>query len=302
MSATDGIAWLDGRLVSRERARVSVDDFGFRYGLTCFETMLARHGRVFRLDEHLDRLEASLRLFRAPPPSRVELEPAIAATLVANGLSEASVRLSVSPGVGGRPALPAAAPVTVVVTADPVPPSPPPVRLVVSSVRIDAARPWRGAKVGQFAPYLLARAEASEAGYDDALLLNHAGRIVEAATANVFLVLDGGIVTPPIEDGPLPGVTRAAVLEVARGAGLEAREASLDLEDLARAQAAFLTSSVAGVTRVRSVAWPEGAVEPREWVAEDAGGVVSALAAAYEELVEAETRSTLPETRERHLT
>src|SRR5690606_35746289 len=136
---------------------------------------------------------------------------AIAETLEANRLTEASVRLSVTPGTGARPALPAPGPPTVTVTADPIGARPPARRLRVSTVRLDASRAWRSAKVAQFAPYLLARVEAEEHGYDDALLLNHEGRVVEASTANVFAVLDDPsgrdvLVTPPLEDGPLPGI------------------------------------------------------------------------------------------------
>lgn len=285
------LAWVDGGLVPRDEARVSIDDFGYRYGLACFETMLARHGRVFRLGQHLDRLDAALRLFRAAPPPRDELVSAVEETLHANGLTEASVRLSVTPGRGMRPALPAAGPPTVTVTADPVPAGQPRGRLWVTRVRIDAARPWRGAKVAQFAPYLLARAEAEDEGFEDALLLDHAGRIAEASTANVFFVIDGGLVTPSLDAGALPGVTRACVIEVAAARGQPVWEADLTLDDLARATAGFLTSSIAGVAPMTSVAW-EVDGRRHQWSPSDAGGagVMATVAGAYEVLVERETR------------
>src|SRR5690606_36800819 len=97
-----------------------------------------RNGRVFRLADHLARLEDGLRLFRVSPPPRADLERAVAATLEANGLTEASVRLSVTPGRGGRPALPAAGPPMVLVTVEPLATPRPPVRLWVSeTVRLD---------------------------------------------------------------------------------------------------------------------------------------------------------------------
>lgn len=286
----DGIAWVDGALVPRGEARVSVDDFGFRYGLTCFETMLARNGNVFRLAEHLQRLEAGLRLFRAELPARADLQRAVAATLEANGLTEASVRLSVTAGVGGPPSLPALRPGSIVVTVEPLGPRPSRARLWVSSVRLDGQRPWRGAKVGQYAPYLLARREAEDLGYEDALLLDHSACIVETATSNVFALVDGTLVTPPEERGPLPGITRACLLELAPTVGLLAREADLTLADLDRAVAVFATNSLVGLEPIRSIEWDaEG--QRRAWQASDsAGEAFTRLGSAYEALVDASTR------------
>ena len=285
---TSGIAWVDGDLVPREEARVSIDDFGFRYGLACFETMLARHGRVFRLTEHLDRLEASLALFRAPAPARTVLRRAITATLKANGLSDASIRLSVTPGSGTRPALPAAGSPTVVITVDAVGPPPPPARLWVSSVRLDASRPWRAAKTAQFAPYLLARAEAMERGLDDALLLDQRGHVAEAATSNAFFLIAGVLLTPPLSDGPLPGVTRGAILQAAAELRIASREATVTLHDLERVEAAFLTSSIVGLATVRSIGWEEGG-QRHLWQPPGDAPMVASLQEAYERRVDAET-------------
>jgi branched-subunit amino acid aminotransferase/4-amino-4-deoxychorismate lyase len=283
------IAWVDGALVPREEARVSIDDFGFRYGLTCFETMLARNGNIFRLDEHLARLEGSLRLFRADPPPRAALKRAVAATLEANALTEASVRLSVSAGVGGPPALPARRPGSTVVTVEPVAPRPPRSRLWVSSVRLDAQRPWRAAKVGQYAPYLLARREAEDLGFEDALLLDHAGYIVETATSNVFALVDGTLVTPPEERGPIPGITRACLLELAPTIGVPVRPADLVLADLARAVALFATNSVVGLEPINQVEWDDAGQRHR-WDAPALAETFRSLSDAYESLVDEGTR------------
>ena len=289
MSDPGSLAWVDGEIVSRSSPQVSIDDIGFRYGLTCFETMLARHGRVFRLAQHIERLSESLRLFRSELPAARVLDRAIAETLAANDLTDAAVRLSISPGVGTRPALPASGPARIIVTADPIGDGHPRGRLwTCESVRLDSTRPWRGAKVGQFAPYLLARLEAEEQGAEDGLLLNEQGHLVEASTANFFLVMQDGLVTPPLDDGPLPGVTRACVIELASIAGIPIREISVTTATLHDARAAFLTSSVAGLATVESIAWrsPTGR---REWRPADAPPWVDALRSAYERLVEDET-------------
>ncbi len=280
------LAWVSGALVPRAEARVSVDDFAVRYGVAAFETMRAAHGRLFRLDAHLARLCAGLGAMRVAVPAEPALREAVAAVLEANALREAQVRLTVTGGSGRAPVLGAAASPVVIATAEPTPDAPPPpARLHVASVRLDAARPLAGAKVAQFLPYLLARAEARDAGADDALLLNHAGAVAEAATSNVFAVVDGRVVTPPPADGPLPGVTRGAVLEVAAALGEPAAEHSLALDDLARADELFLTSSIVGVRAVVTL-HGDGVAWTREVVP---GPVTTRLAEAYEALVQRET-------------
>ncbi len=289
--APRGYAWIDGAVVPREEARVSIDDFAVRYGAACFETMLARGGRVFRLASHLDRLDAGLRAMGLEPPPRAILERAIDETLAANELTApqmgASVRLTVTAGSGHIPALSAAAAPSVIVTADPLPPSPASPRLRVVSTRIDARRPLRGAKTSQFLPYLLARAEARAAGADDAVLLNHDGAIVEAATANLFVLRDGTLHTPTLEDGPLPGITRDVLIEVARGLGVPVVERTLGLGDLAQAEAILLTSSIAGIVRAASlVAAPPEAPSHLDWTARTSKPpLVARLIEAYATLV-----------------
>lgn len=280
-------AWVDGAVVPREEARVSIDDFAVRYGAACFETMLASGGRVFRLASHLSRLEDGLRAMGVEAPDRAILERAIDETLAANALIGASVRLTVTAGSGHIPALSAAVAPSIIVTADPLPPPRVPPRLRVVSTRIDARRPLRGVKTSQFLPYLLARAEARAAGADDAVLLNHDGAIVEAATANLFVLRDGALHTPMLEDGPLPGVTRDALIEVARSLGVSVVERTLGLGDLAQAEAILLTSSIVGIVRAASLlATPPEAPSHLDWTARaPEPSLVARLVEAYEALV-----------------
>ena len=277
------LVWLDGSLVPRATASVSVDDLAFLYGAACFETMRAWGGVVFRLSRHLDRLDAGLRALgvrgRAP---RSDLEAAIRRTLEANALSDARVRLTVSAGTGnGRPDLGASPRPLVLITAEPVAGGvAAPVSLIVASTRIDADRPLAQAKHANFLPYLLAAAEARRTGVESALVLNHSGHISEAATANLFAVRAGRLVTPPLSDGPLPGVTREVVLELAPGQGITCAEASMMPTDLFDAEEAFLTSSVAGLVPVHRIEGHEFPAVP--------GPVTRALAAAYAERIRVE--------------
>ncbi len=277
------MAWVGDRLVPRDEATVPLDDFGARYGAACFETMLARGGIVFRLDAHLDRLVLGLRGMGVDPPTAGIVRKAIEATLAANGLRDASLRLVVSAGSGYRPDLDAVSSPLMTLTADPLPPPPRPPRLRVVSIRLDERRPLREAKTANFLPYLLARREARQAGAVDALLLNHAGDVAEAATANIFALVDDILVTPAIESGPLAGITRAALIEVARTLSIPVAERRIPLEDIARAEAVVLTSSIAGVVPVASVeAAPPASPMTLAWRAPAAHPVVERLRAAYE--------------------
>ena len=280
------LVWLDGTIVPRAEARVSVDDFAVRYGAACFETMLALNGIVFHMEAHLARLTAGLRAMGVTPPDEHDLASAVESTLAANWMLSASVRLTVTAGRGHAPDLDAAREPSVVVTVDELPPAPLARRLRVVSTRIDAARPLREAKTAQFLPYLLARAEARAAGADDALLLNHAGVVVEAATANIFAILDGVLVTPPLSDGPLPGITRADVLELSIDLGVRAEERSISPAELATAEAILLTSSVSGIVAAASLEGGPPASAPLDWRAPSrVPRLATDLAEAYAALV-----------------
>ena len=248
------LAFVDGRLVPRDEARVSIDDAAVRYGAACFETMLAVNGRVFRLDPHLARLARGLAALGVDPPSAAYLRDAVARTLQANALRDARVRLSVSAGRMPRPDLATAVSPSVIVVAEPLVEAPAaPLHLLVASQRVDPGRPLAAAKTAQYLTYLVAAAEAHRSGFDDALLLNTHGRLCEASTSNLFARIDSTLVTPPIEDGPIPGITRAALLELAPRAGLTPVERSLTLHELASVQELFVTNSIAGLRSVAAV-------------------------------------------------
>lgn len=286
----EGFAWVNGRVLPRGEAAIPVDDFAFRFGAAAFETMLALNGRVFRPDTHLERLEGALRLMRVTPPSRSTLTAAVHDALAANGLAangaRASVRLSVSAGAGHAPDLRTAHQPLIVVTADAAGAAPARTRLAIAGVRIDHRRAWRASKVAQFLPYLLAREEAHEQGADDALLLNTDGQVAEVATSNIFFVIEGRLVTPSLESGPLPGITRGVILDLARALGESTIETEVTLEQVLVAEAAFATSSVAGVLPVTEVAGvPPASPQAFSATFEPDHPLVGRLGAAYEATV-----------------
>lgn len=239
--------WLDGGLVDEAEACISPLDRGFTLGDGLFETLRVTGGAVLRLEAHLARLAAGTRVLGLPLPA-FDLAAALAATAAANGLAEGALRLTISRGPGPRGVLPPASPLpTVVITAAPLPPPLPPARLVIAeSTRRNDRSPLARVKSLNYLDNILARQEAAGRGTDDAVLLNTRDRVAETSIANLFAVVAGELVTPPVSEGVLPGVMRAAVL--AEGA----RERPLTPADLATASEIFLTSAL-GIRSVRAL-------------------------------------------------
>ena len=277
--------YLNGELVAAEQAALPALDRGLLYGYGLFETMRSYSGRVFRLAEHYRRLEAGAELLAIPVPlTLAALEEAVDTTLARNGLAGAYVRLTVTAGPDGGRA-------SVLLTAREVTEYPPELHrrgmaAVVSAVRRNETSPLARVKSLNCLDNLLAREEARRSGAGEALLLNTREFIAEGAASNVFLVRNGTLVTPGVEAGALPGITRQAVLELAGEEGIEVVETSLALAELAGAGEAFLTNSVMEVMPLVSVdGRPVGPGSP--------GPLTERLARRYRDLVARET-STAP--------
>ncbi len=239
--------WLNGALVPTDAARIAPGDRGFTLGDGLFETLAARGGSITRLPAHLARLAAGAQVLGLEVPA-FDLTTIAAALLQAHQLDDGILRLTLTRGEGVRGVLPPPHPIpTLLVTLAPIAAPAAPARLVVAQgTRRNEHSPLSRIKSLNYLDNILARQEAHRRGADDALLLNTQGRIAESTIANVFLVCDGDLVTPPLSDGALPGVMRAEVL--ARGA----REAPVMPEDLEAADEIFLTSSL-GLRSVREI-------------------------------------------------
>lgn len=261
---------LDGELVEDGAASVSVHDRGFRYGDGVFETMRAYDGSVFAWDAHADRLRSSCETlgFASAVPDRAELHRRINATLGANDLAEAYVRLTVSRGPDEGKLTPRDDPTpTVVVVARPLPRGGPdgepvwdgPATLqTVRTQRVpDEALPSDSKTLnylnGVLARLELRRAATAEYAADEAVMRDATGRVLEGATSNVFAVEDGRLVTPPADADLLPGITRRVVLELAHEEDFPVAERHLELEALRGADEAFLTNSTWEVRPVGTV-------------------------------------------------
>jgi branched-chain amino acid aminotransferase len=233
--------WCNGQLLSVESTRIDPRDRGFTLGDGLYETIRVRDGRILRVDRHFARLGDGLKLLDIRlKVDENALTGAMLAVLRANALSDAALRLTVSRGVAQRGMAPdPTARPTVVISAVAYAPQPP-ARVMVSTVtRRNAASPISRVKTTSCLDSILARMEAVQHGVDDAILLNGEGWVAEATAANIFAVIDGVLVTPPIRDGALPGVMRAAVMS-----HMPLGECSLSVDDLARAGEIFLTSSL----------------------------------------------------------
>jgi len=280
------IVYLNGSLVPREDARISVMDYGFLYGYGLFETMRAYGGKVFRLDRHLERLASSAETLGIAIDKSV-LSGAVMDTIKANGLSEARIRLTVSIGEGGTVPDPSSCgQPTVLVVAGEYRPLPDEVyekgyRAIISSVRRNSQSPVSAMKSLSYLESMLGRQEARVAGVDEAICPNGEGMLAEASTSNVFLVGDGALKTPSVSSGILPGVTREAVLELAGKLGITTIEDDITLNELIQADEAFLTNSVMEIMPLTEVdGKPIGSGVP--------GQVTRKLMGAYKELVSRE--------------
>jgi branched-chain amino acid aminotransferase len=270
--------YLDGRIVDPGQARIDPHDRGFLLGDGLFETMRAARGRVVFVDRHLDRLEAGAAMLGIPlPQPRDVIAAACLAVLEANRLTDgnAALRITLSRGPGPRGLAPPAEPapsvlITAVSLTDAVPP---PAGAVISGIRRNERSPLSRIKSLNYLDNVLALREARERGADEAILCNSAGRLACASAANLFLVREGALLTPPPGEGILPGVTRGVLLELATDLGLACEQRKLPLSALAAAEEAFLTSSLVGLRPLVAVGGrPVGPGEP--------GPVARRLAAA----------------------
>ncbi len=248
------IGWLDGRLLPLDEMRVPVLDRGFLFGDGVYEVIPVYGGHPCRMDEHLDRLAASLAATAIPDPhDRNGWRQLLGQVTDANGGGDLALYLQVTRGVAPKrdhAIAPGLVP-TVFAMAMPLPErSTDSQQRCITAVTLPDTR-WAHCQIK--ATTLLAnvmqKQQAAEQGAGEALLVRD-GLVIEATASNVFAVLDGVLVTPPVDPGMLTGVTRGLVLELAAGAGIEYREAKLPAEHLPVASEIWVTSSTREVSPV----------------------------------------------------
>jgi branched-chain amino acid aminotransferase len=270
---------INGTLTDEASARIDATDRGLLLGDGLFETVRSHAGVPFRLGAHLARLATGAKRLsiRLPlPPDQIS--GAITDLLHANQLqrAEAAIRVTLTRGPGPRGlAIPAESQPALLVQAVPYTPRQKPnVTAVVVEVRRNEASPTAQLKSLSYLDNVLAAQEAKSRGADDALMLNSRGRLACGARANLFLVLEETLYTPPLTEGALPGITRAIVLELAGAAKLRTRQSPVFPDDLMRASEVFLTNSLEGLLPVSEIGGKKIGVG-------EAGPVTRSLMEAY---------------------
>ena len=250
--------YLNGALVDASQAKISVFDHGFLYGDGIFEGIRLYHKRLFKLEEHLERLEYSAKAILLELPfTRAEITEAISATCRANSLDDGYIRLIVTRGEGSLGLSPYSCKKQgVVIIAD---------QITLYSeelyakglniVTVPTRRMSRTAlspaiKSLNYLNNILAKIEALQSNSPEALMLNEEGYVSECSGDNVFIVHKGRLVTPPSSDGVLIGVTRQVIMDLARKLDIPTLEAQLTRYDLWNADECFLTGTAAEIIPV----------------------------------------------------
>ena len=238
--------YLNGELLPAEKASISVLDRGFIFGDGVYEVIPAYGGHLFRLDQHLERLEANLEAIRIPNPNdREHWRQALEHLLLLNDGEDQSVYLQITRGVAKRDhAIPDGITPTVFAMSNPL--IPPPQEVLddgISAITVDDIR-WQNCHIKAISllPNVMLRQQALDAGSSEAILIRK-GKATEGAASNLFIVKDDIIITPPKSKLLLPGITRDLVLELAQINHINALEQSISKAQLADADEIWLTSS-----------------------------------------------------------
>ncbi len=247
--------WLDGQLVDEADAKISVFDHGLLYGDGIFEGIRFYEGRVFKLTEHIERLFLSAKAILMTLPWTVEeVCGFVLETVKANGLRDGYIRLVVTRGAGDLGLNPYLCPTpSMFVIASAITLYPEEFyQNGLEVVTCGTRRPTPASVSPQvkslnYLNNVMAKVEALNAGAKEGLMLNEQGFVAECTGDNVFVVKDGEVITPPVSDGSLDGITRQAIFELCEELGIGIREETMTRYDLYTADEAFLTGTAAEV-------------------------------------------------------
>lgn len=249
--------YLNGKLVDKVDAKVSVFDHGLLYGDGVFEGIRIYNSKIFKIDEHIERLYDSAKSIALEIPlTREQLTDALISTVKANDKADGYIRLVVTRGVGTLGLDPRRCDPNVIIIVDSISLYPPELYengldvITAATIRSHPASLSPRVKSLNYLNNILAKIEAIRAGCLEAIMLNHKGEVAECTGDNLFVVKHGEIRTPPISAGILEGVTRNVVMELASQAGLYVRELALVRHDIFSADELFLTGTAAEIIPV----------------------------------------------------
>ncbi len=255
------LVYVDGEFTPKSKAVVSVFDHGLLYGDGIFEGIRAYNGSVFRLVDHINRLYDSAKSIHLKIPlTKHEMTEAVVETIRKNQLRDAYVRLVVTRGAGDLGVDPALCKTpTVFIIAEPMasvlgPREPKVIKVVISSYRRDAVDATsHEVKSLNYMNSILAKIEASNAGADDAILLDHRGLVSEGSVTNVFLVKNGRVSTPSTAAGILHGITRERLIRLCSDLGLDVQEKDITPFELTTADEVFFVGTKSEILAVGSI-------------------------------------------------
>lgn len=245
--------WVDGRRVDPAAPAIPALDHGVTVGDGAFEACKVVGGKAFALSRHARRLDRSLEGLGLPPADHVFLSRGIDAVLSGEPIRFGRLRYSVTGGPGPLGSDRTGTALTYIVTAAPQPPVPASGKVVVVPWTRNERSATAGLKTTSYADNVVALAYAQARGGIEAVLANTRGELCECTGSNIFVVVDGAILTPPVESGLLRGITRELLLEWCVEAGMPVREQALPLDVLTTADEVFLTSSTKDVMPVHAV-------------------------------------------------
>jgi branched-chain amino acid aminotransferase len=245
------IVYLNNRWVPLKSARISPLDHGFLYGDGVFETVRTYEGRPFKLAGHLERLVQSCRrIGLSMPKSAEKFPPMIDKILARNKIKEGMIRIAITRGPGpvGLDSALCPAP-TLLVMAFPF--TPPPEALYAKGIALKIVKTVRNIpeaipseiKSSNFLNNILAKMEAGQSGADEGIFLNHKGHVAEGTISNIFYVRRNTLTTPSLKAGILDGITRSAVIEIAKKNGIPVEEKLFRPKSLLSAEECFITST-----------------------------------------------------------
>ena len=253
--------WLNGELVEKEDAKLTVYDHGTLYGDGVFEGIRVYNGRIFQCKAHVDRLFASAKVIRlAIPYTKGQIIDAMGATLDANDRDGGYIRLVVTRGAGALGISPFSCPTpnVFIITDDIMLYSKEMYEhgievIIAKTVRISASMLNPAIKSLNYLNNIMAKIEAVDAGVPEAIMLNADGRVAECTADNIFIVTDGVVITPPPDAGMLLGITRNVVTRLAGTLGISLVEKDITPADLYGADECFLTGTAAEVIAVTRI-------------------------------------------------
>ncbi|OQY54967.1 MAG: hypothetical protein B6245_20540 [Desulfobacteraceae bacterium 4572_88] len=250
------LAYVNGEILPIEEARVPIEDRGYQFGDAVYEVIASYDGRMFCLEEHLDRLEYSMSSLEFPEVPRERLRSAITELFEKAELPRAAVYVQISRGIAPRNhAFPDAGDIQFIITARAVKKVPPEYR--EEGVAAITMRDFRWArcdiKTTQLLPNATAKQKALEAGVYDTIFITEEDVVREATSSNVFIVSNGKLMTHPLTQNILGGITRIVILDICKEQGLQVEKRLYHTKDMYAADEVFLSGTITEIMPIVNI-------------------------------------------------